>query len=139
MDTHISPQPADPTGRVPLRRALVVDDESLIRWSVSETLTALAMDVKEAADAAGALNAITHAEVPFDVIVLDLRLPDVDDLSLLRRVCQLLPNAFVVLMTAFGSPEIVSQAMATGARAVLHKPFALEELSRILSGKSLVP
>jgi len=118
-------------------RALVVDDEALIRWSVAETLAALEMDVEEAADAAGALDAIARVAVPFDVVVLDLRLPDAGDLSLLKRVCQLLPNACVVLMTAFGTPEIMAEALTAGARSVLHKPFALEELSRLLSQRNL--
>ncbi len=130
----ISPQQApDSTVRISATRALVVDDEPLIRWSVSETLTALEMEVEQAADAAGALEAISRSPAPFDVVVLDLRLPDVDDLSLLRRVCQSLPDAFVVLMTAYGSAEIAAEALATGARGVLQKPFELEALSRLLS------
>jgi len=42
-----------------------------------------------------------------------------------------------VLMTAFGTPEIMAEALTAGARSVLHKPFALEELSRLLSQRNL--
>jgi two-component system, NtrC family, response regulator AtoC len=114
-------------------RALVIDDEALIRWSVAETLAMLDFEVEQAGDAASALDAIAQAAGPFDIVVLDLRLPDMADLTLLRRVRQLLPNAFVLLMTAFGTPEIVAEAMALGAHGVLTKPFALEELSLLLS------
>lgn len=111
----------------------MVDDEALIRWSVSETLAGLGMTVEQAGDGAGALAAITNAGTPFDVVVLDLRLPDVDDLSLLGRVRELLPAARIVLMTAFGTPEIVSRALALGVVAVLDKPFELEQLTRLMA------
>jgi len=111
----------------------VVDDEALIRWSVGETLTALDMEVKQAATAAATLEVIAAAPSPFDVVVLDLRLPDVSDLSLLGRVRAQLPTARVVLMTAFGTPEIIAEAMTMGVHGVLTKPFELEELSRLLT------
>jgi two-component system, NtrC family, response regulator AtoC len=112
-------------------RALVVDDEALIRWSVAETLVTLDIEVEQAGDAVRALEAIARG--PFDIVVLDLRLPDVSDLTLLRKVRQLLPDAFVLLMTAFGTPEIIAEAKALGAHGILSKPFALEELSRLLA------
>ena len=125
--------PESDAEKVPLR-VLVVDDEPLIRWSVTETLADLGIAVKEAGNAASALRAITAATLPFDVIVLDLRLPDVDDLSLLATIRQLRPAATVVLMTAYGTPEIVTQAVALGAHGVLTKPFELGELSRMVLG-----
>lgn len=114
------------------RQALVADDEALIRWSVAETLTGLGMEVRQAADAAATLEAIDAAGEPFDVVVLDLRMPDVDDLSLLTKVRRLLPSATVILMTAFGSPEIISFAQELGVHAVLNKPFELDHLRRLL-------
>ena len=89
-------------GKVP-RRLLVVDDEPLIRWSVVETLSGLGMDVEQASDAASALRIITAGPLEFDVIVLDLRLPDMKDLSLMATIRQLQPDASIVLMTAFGT------------------------------------
>ncbi len=114
------------------RQALVADDEALIRWSVAETLAGLGMEVRQAADAAATLEAIDGADEPFDVVVLDLRMPDVDDLSLLTKVRRLLPSATVILMTAFGTPEIISGAEELGVRAVLNKPFELDHLRRLL-------
>ena len=57
---------------------------------------------------------MTTTALPFDVVVLDLRLPDMDDLSLLGTLRQLLPDASLVLMTAFGTPELVAEAHAMG-------------------------
>jgi DNA-binding NtrC family response regulator len=109
-------------------RALVVDDEPLIRWSVAETLGGLGLDVEQAADAASALRAITVPGTVYDVVVLDLRLPDMNDLSLLGTIRQLQPDATVVLMTAFGTDDIVERAIAMGAVSVLNKPFELGKL-----------
>jgi|CXWL01.1.fsa_nt_gi DNA-binding NtrC family response regulator len=120
------------TDRSP-RTALVVDDEALIRWSVSETLAGLGLEVEQAVDGASTILAITEAATAFDVVVLDLRLPDVSDLSLLRHVRALLPASRVVLMTAFGTAEIMAGARGLGVIAVLNKPFALEELGRLLA------
>lgn len=110
------------------RRVLVVDDEPLIRWSVTETLAALGLDVDQAFDAASALKAITTSALQYDVVVLDLRLPDMNDLSLLGTIRQLLPDASVVLITAFGTDEIVEHAVALGAVTVLTKPFEFGRL-----------
>lgn len=112
---------------------LVVDDEPLIRWSVSETLSDAGLDVEQAADAAAALRAVTTAAVPFDVVVLDLRLPDMHDLSLLATLRQLLPQARLILMTAFGSPDVVSEATSLNT-TTLHKPFELSELRHLIVG-----
>lgn len=116
----------------PTLRVLVVDDEALIRWSVTETLTGLGMTVDQAVDAASTLSAIDAAGWRFDVIVLDLRLPDMDDLTLLMKIRRRVPDAAVVLMTAFGTPEIVTAAYDLGVVNVLNKPFELDELSRVV-------
>lgn len=117
------------------RHVLVVDDEPLIRWSVSESLADLGFDVEQAGDAQSALRKVTTTALPFDTVVLDLRLPDMQDLSLLATLRQLLPNAALVLMTAFGTPEILSDAMDLGA-AVINKPFELSDLTRLVAGSN---
>jgi DNA-binding NtrC family response regulator len=113
------------------RHVLVVDDEPLILWSVAESLADLGLDVEQAPDAASALRAVTTTALPFQVVVLDLRLPDMEDLSLLATLRQLLPSARLILMTAFGTPDIVQQAALLGA-TVLNKPFELADLSRLV-------
>jgi CheY-like chemotaxis protein len=115
------------------RHILVVDDEPLIRWSVAESLSDRGVDVEQAPDAASALRIVTNTALPFDAVVLDLRLPDMDDLSLLGTLRPLIPGAAIVLMTAFGTPELVADAKAMGA-SVLNKPFALDELKRLVLG-----
>lgn len=109
-------------------RILVVDDEALIRWSLLETLTSCGHAVVEAGDAAGAVQAVTTAGVPFDVVLLDFRLPDSNDLVLLSRLRRLAPATRVILMTAYGTPEILQNALDLGACRVISKPFDMNDV-----------
>jgi DNA-binding NtrC family response regulator len=117
------------------RHVLVVDDEPLIRWSVTESLAELGLEAVQADCAASALKAITTTPLPFDMIVLDLRLPDMNDLSLVATIRQLLPETPIILMTAFTTPEISAEARRLGVRAVLHKPFELADLVSLVVGR----
>jgi DNA-binding NtrC family response regulator len=110
---------------------LVVDDEPLIRWSITESLADLGYAVENAPDAVSALKIVTNAPVPVAVVILDLRLPDMHDLSLLGTLRQLLPDAQLILMTAFGTAEILADARAIGADVLL-KPFELGDLTRLI-------
>jgi DNA-binding response OmpR family regulator len=74
---------------------------------------------------------VTTSPEPFVAVVLDLRLPDMNDLSLLGTLRQLMPDAQLILMTAFGSPEIIAEARTLGAEVLL-KPFELGEVSRLI-------
>jgi two-component system, NtrC family, response regulator AtoC len=113
-------------------RILVVDDEPLIRWSLSETLAERGYEVVESGDANGARLAIDDDQ-PFDAVLLDYRLPDSDDLSLLASIRQASPRAQVILMTAFGRPEVVQGALALGAYRVINKPFEMDAIADIVA------
>lgn len=130
---------SDGTGGIVPLRVLVVDDAPLIRWSVAETLADAGLYVEQAGDAAAAMNAITTAAGPFDAIVLDLRLPDMKDLSLLAAIRHLLPRANVVVITAYGTPELLAGALQLGVRTVLHKPFEFADLRRAVVADRLTP
>ena len=81
----------------PFLRILVVDDEPLIRWSLVETLSACGHDVVAVADGSSAIQAATSVDVPFDVALLDFRLPDSNDLTLLARLHRLVPATRIIL------------------------------------------
>jgi DNA-binding NtrC family response regulator len=112
-------------------RVLVVDDEFLIRWSIAETLGAAGHEVTEAQDAVSALAALETTPDP-DVVLLDFRLPDSNDLSLLAKIRSLAPTSAVVMMTAFGTPEVTAGALQLGACTVLSKPFNMHDLEAIV-------
>jgi DNA-binding NtrC family response regulator len=105
---------------------LVVDDEQLIRWSLSDRLTQEGYRVLEAQDAAEALS--KHAE-GVDLVLLDYRLPDADGLAVLRRIKEVSPDTPVILMTAFSTVENAVEAMKHGAYHYLNKPFNLDEVA----------
>ena len=113
-------------------KLLVVDDESLVRWSVAEVLGERGYEVEEAHDARSAMHAICEMADRTDVVLLDLRLPDSDDLRLLSAMRWLSPATPVILMTAHGSPELREEARRLGAFAVLDKPFEMNELAGIV-------
>ena len=112
---------------------LVVDDEQLIRWSLAETLTADGHDVVEAGSAVTARRAIADADQTFDVVFLDFLLPDSEDLSLLASIRRTSPTSRVILMTAFGTPEVVRGALDLGAYRVINKPFEMREIADLIA------
>jgi DNA-binding NtrC family response regulator len=112
---------------------LVVDDEALIRWSLSEMLGDRGYVVTEAGDARMALQAIQTAAAPFDVVLLDYRLPDSADLRLLERVRRLAPTSQVIMISAHNSPELVQGAAALGAYRVVSKPFEVESIAELVN------
>lgn len=89
----------------------------------------------EAADAREALHRLTVDHL-FDVVFLDVRLPDCRDLSLFRQIRARAPKAAIIVMTAFGTPELASEGLSLGAHAVLDKPFDLATLAPLLAGAS---
>src|SRR5919201_4383911 len=114
-------------------RVLVVDDEALVRWSVAETLLARGYEVVEASDGRSAIAAMGEAAAPPDVVLLDLRLPDSSDLGLLQTLRRLAPRVPVILMTAFGTQDVVDAALEIGASFVVSKPFEMSDLAPLVS------
>jgi two-component system response regulator AtoC len=113
-------------------RILVVDDESLIRWSLTETLSDLGHLVSEAGDGDTALRMVTDVDAPFDVVLLDYHLPDSHDLGLLSQIRRLAPNTVVIMMTAFATPEMSDAALRIGAYRVVHKPFEIHDMADLV-------
>lgn len=109
-------------------RVLVVDDEPLIRWSVRQGLLQRGHRVAEASCGADAVALLRESPDHFDVVILDYRLPDNSDLTLLDEVRRLAPHSAVVMITAYADERVNSEAVGRGARAVLGKPFQIPAL-----------
>lgn len=120
-------------GKVPTPSVLVVDDEALIRWSLSEALSESGFVVRQAASGREARASLASFDGQPFVVLLDLRLPDVADLSLLREIRTTRPDVPVIVMTAHGTPEALAQAAALGAVRVVGKPFDVTDLTRIVT------
>jgi DNA-binding NtrC family response regulator len=110
-------------------RILVVEDELLIRWSIVETLGQEGHVVLEADTAESAVLALQASAGPVDVVLLDFRLPDSNDFTLLHNIRRLAPDASVILMTAHGTPDVMRSALEQGACRVMNKPFDMQEVA----------
>jgi len=99
-----------------------------MRWSLSESLTNAGYHVLEAHDRLGTLRFFERVPPGIAAVVLDLRLPDSQDLGLLRRIREAAPDCRVIVMTAYGTPELVDEALKVGAVGVVDKPFDLNRM-----------
>ena len=107
------------------RRVVVAEDESLIRMDIVETLRDKGFDVVgEAGDGNKAVE-LAFALKP-DLMVLDIKMPDLDGLSAAEKITEL--KIPVVLLTAFSQQELVTRAAEVGAMAFLVKPFSPQDL-----------
>jgi two-component system, NtrC family, response regulator AtoC len=111
---------------MPKATILVVDDEALIRWSLTERLQSEGYEVLEAETGRGALEKLPDG---IDLVLLDYRLPDTDGVSVLRKIKEFDQDILVILLTAYASVETAVEAMKQGAYHFANKPFNLDDVA----------
>jgi DNA-binding NtrC family response regulator len=111
-------------------RVLLVDDEEDFVSTLSERLEMRDLDSQTAFDGEQALEVMQDG-VP-DVMVLDLKMPGIDGMEVLRRMKKLYPKVQVVILTGHGSDKDEEQARRLGAFEYLQKPVNLEDLVEVL-------
>jgi DNA-binding NtrC family response regulator len=109
---------------------LVVDDEEIMRESLSAWLQEDGFQVDALETGRQAMDIIRHQV--YDAILLDLKLPDMDGLEILKASKKYQPNTPVMIITAYGSVDTAIQAMKEGASDYITKPFNPEEVSLTL-------
>ena len=109
-----------------MRKILIADDEANMRWVLERALSKAGYEVETAEDGQLALERAL-AERP-DLVLLDLKMPKLDGLSVLRRLKEHYPDLLIIMMTAHGSTATAVEAMKAGAHDYLMKPFDIEEL-----------
>src|SRR6187399_1561996 len=114
---------------MPAATILVVDDESLIRWTLSERLS---QDGHVVVEAETARAAIGRFGPDIDLVLLDFKLPDSDGLRVLKKMKSAQPDVPIILLTAFSSIETAVEAMKQGAYHYANKPFNLDELAMVV-------
>jgi CheY-like chemotaxis protein len=128
--------PRTEAGWVSPRRVLIVDDDPDMVDTCARILRGSGHDCLTATSGLEAL-ALLPSHRP-DLILADLRMPEMDGLALLTQARRLAPEIPVIIVTAYGSMETARQAQEAGAAAYLTKPFGLSELrdvvTRVLSG-----
>lgn len=114
------------------KKVLVVDDEETLTWSMTKTL---AKDTKYyeliiANSGTDALQILEKGSI--DVVVTDIRMPDINGLELLSRIREKYPATRVIIMTAYGSPEVHKEATRRGSYYYLEKPFEISEIRTLI-------
>jgi DNA-binding response OmpR family regulator len=113
-----------------VKPTLIVDDEKNIRLALSMALEQLDIPVETAASGDEALEKI--AAGGFGVMLLDLRMPGVDGMEVLRRVAHEQPEIKVIIITAYGSIDLAVEAMKLGAVDFLQKPFDVAQVREMV-------
>jgi len=113
------------------RRVLIVDDDPVIRASLAEALADDGITVSVAEDGARALAMLADTEP--DVVLSDVRMPDVGGLALQDLLRERAPEVDVILMTAFDDMPTVVSAMRGGAVEFLVKPVSLSKLRQVMT------
>jgi signal transduction histidine kinase len=127
-------QPRRSPGAAPPRsgvQVLIVDDEESLRVALAQAFKLEGYRVTTAAAAQEAIEAMRGA--PFEVVITDLMLPDMDGIALTERARLMQPGALVVLMTGQGTIDSAVKALKGGAYDYILKPFRLEELFVIVA------
>ncbi len=115
-------------------RALVIDDEKSIRKTLGRALEDMGLDVETAATGEEGLEKAGSGE--YSIVMLDLKLPGVGGLEVLRQLREHTPPIPVVIISAHGTVDSAVDAMRLGAADFVQKPFSLEEI-RAVAGEVL--
>ena len=114
------------------KRVLIVDDEEDLTWTLSKKLSKDSDKfevtcVNSGKEAMDVLN-----QLPFDLVITDVRMPEVSGLDLLVKVKNLYPGTRVVIMTAYGSSDVQTAANERGCFNYIEKPFEINELRQLI-------
>ena len=119
------PLPGCTRGEGVVGRVLIIDDEPSVGSLLMRTLASAGLDVESCVDPELGLTRLR--ERPFDFVVTDLRMPQVDGLEVLRRAKAIRPACEVILITAHATVATAREALKRGALDYVCKPFSVED------------
>jgi DNA-binding response OmpR family regulator len=111
------------------RPILIIDDEKNIRLTMSQSLEPLEIPVQTAVNGEEALRKLR--ETPFGLVFLDLKMPGIDGMEVLRQIKDDWPKIRVIIITAHGTIESAVEAMKLGAVDFIQKPFSPGEIREL--------
>jgi DNA-binding NtrC family response regulator len=112
-------------------KILIVDDELSVRNSLSEWFIEDDFKVESAESAEAALNKMHKG--PFDIILLDIKMPGMDGITLQKKIKAIDPEAIIIIMTAYASVDTAVEALKLGAFDYVTKPFDPDDLSNLIN------
>lgn len=123
----------DPTGTpaIPQVRVLVVDDEASVRSALARSLTMLGYTADAAASGYQALAML--GRTPYDAMVLDIRMPGMDGVEVMQRVCQMYPGLSIILLTGHATLESAIAAVRSCAADYLLKPASVHDIAAAIA------
>jgi two-component system response regulator AtoC len=118
------------------RKILVVDDEAVVRNGITRALQNKQMDAKAASGGKEALEVMRRN--PFDLVLLDIRMPEMDGIAVLKDIRANYPNTDVIMITGYPTIDNAINCIKLGALDYLVKPFRLDDLEAVLK-KAIAP
>ncbi len=113
-------------------KVLVVDDEEIVRQSYQRSLADISFCVRTAPGGSEALSLMEEEQS--DVILVDIRMPGMDGMELLRRIKERWPESEVVVITGYPTIETAKEAVRLGAHNYLSKPVGPKEVIEAATG-----
>ena len=113
------------------KSVLVVDDDPGMLRAMSKVLAGEGMQVTGVSDPVAVVRKLADSEKRFDVVITDLRMPVFSERGVLA-LASALPELPVIILTAFGEPDVEAQALRLGAFAFLEKPVAAAQLIEVV-------
>ncbi len=115
-----------------LKKVLIVDDEETLTWSMAKSLSKDKdkYEVLVANNGKEALNQLKKHQI--DLVISDIRMPDINGLDLLVRVKKEYPKVKFIVMTAYGSSEVQKEANRRGSVFYIEKPFEINDIRKII-------
>ena len=113
-------------------RILVVDDDEIVRRSYLRSLESISCNIEAACNGDEALRSM--AEKPFDVVLLDMRMPGQDGLTVLRTIKKNWPDSEVVIITGYPTVDSAKEAVRLGAYDYIAKPVAPQDVINVTDG-----
>ncbi|MBM7714472.1 response regulator [Siminovitchia sp. FSL H7-0308] len=108
------------------QKVLIVDDQFGIRTLLNEVLQKEGYEIYQAANGLQALHVMKqHAP---DLVLLDIKIPGMDGLEILKKMKEINPEIRVIIMTAYGELDMIEKTKKLGALAHFSKPFDIEEI-----------
>jgi DNA-binding NtrC family response regulator len=114
------------------KSVLIVDDDTRMLRALDKVLTGEGASVTKAQWAGDALDFLTERQTRIDLVITDLRMPLVSGMTVVYAIHKIFPALPIIVLTAFGSPDVKDECLRQGAAAFLEKPLNTAELLEVI-------